>query len=131
MQMRVRLRLGIFLSKWFDFHMKKIICTVVLIGLSTSQHTNAESLAHIAGSSVGAFGAGIGDVVGANMAKNILDNQPQWITVQPKSRAICIKESQGVLNRLYMRCRNGYQEYSRINSQGQKTVLSERPIPAW
>jgi hypothetical protein len=111
--------------------MKRIIWTALLIGLITSQHTNAESLAHVAGSSVGEFSAGIGNVVAANMAKNILDNQPQWITIQPKSKTTCIKESQGVLDRLYMRCRNGYQEYTRVNSQGQKTVLSERPIPAW
>lgn len=58
----------------------------------------------------------------------IQNAQPQWITVEPRSKPECLKESGGALNPVYVRCINGYQKQISINSQGHEMVLSERAI---
>lgn len=74
-----------------------------------------------AGRAVGSFGVGATDA--------ILAAQPSWVTIAPRSKADCIKESGGELNNVYVRCRNGRQEYVRVDSLGNRRVLGERPIP--
>lgn len=104
---------------------------VLAAGLSLSMPVLAESVLQQAGKSVGDFAAGVGESVSGGIRKNMQSNEPQWITVEPKSREACLKESGGTLNQVYMRCRNGRQEYVRFDGNGQKVVLSERAIPAY
>lgn len=75
------------------------------------------------------IGRAIGEV-GAGAAESALSGQPFWDTIQPGSKEDCLKESGGNLNNVYVRCRNGRQEYVRIDSQGRRYVLQERSIPA-
>jgi len=56
--------------------------------------------------------------------------QPHWETIPPKSKEECLKESGGSINNVYVRCRNGRQEYVRINANGERLVVQERAIPA-
>ena len=91
---------------------------------------NGENLAREAGRAVRQFGAGVGEAVGHGVSRSIRDLQPHWITIEPRPKKVCLSESGGELNRTYMRCRNGRQEYVRFDAQGNKRVLSERPIPA-
>lgn len=74
-----------------------------------------------AGRAAGQFGAGVADT--------IRDNQPRWETVPARPQADCLKESNGVLDNAFMRCRNGRQEYVQYNSKSERMVLRERPIP--
>lgn len=106
-----------------------VIALVVSLGVSPP--VLADSILHQAGKSVGEFASGVGDSVTENMRKNMQANEPQWITIAPKTKEACLKESAGTLNQVYMRCRNGRQEYVRFNSNGEKVVLSERAIPAY
>lgn len=73
------------------------------------------------GRAVGSFGRGA--------AESISEVQPSWVTIQPRSRDDCIEESGGEINNVYVRCRNGRQEYTRVDSRGRRFVLRERPIP--
>lgn len=52
----------------------------------------------------------------------------EWVTIKPRDREACKKESNGVLDDTYRRCRNGRQELIRV-SNGRRSVISERPIP--
>lgn len=89
----------------------------------------ADSASRQAGRAVGQFGAGVGEAVTEGMLDSLNAMQPQWITVVPRSKQDCLKESGGVVNSLFMRCRNGYQEYVRFDRNGNKIVLGERAIP--
>ncbi|MDD3763651.1 MAG: hypothetical protein PHP86_10215 [Nevskiales bacterium] len=89
----------------------------------------AESAAHSAGKAVGEFGTGVGEAVGQGMAESLNRLQPRWVTIDPKSKAACLEESGGVVNPVFVRCRNGRQELIRLDANGQKIVISERPIP--
>lgn len=74
------------------------------------------------GRAAGQFGAGV--------AESVTDStRVEWITIEPRSREECIAASNGVLDRMYMRCRNGRQEMVRFDAKGRKVVISERPIP--
>jgi len=96
-----------------------------LISVACVAPAHAQSVAREAGRMAGEFGAGVGDSVAASMA----ERQPQWITIEPESKEACMAASGGVINPVYMRCRNGRQEYVRFDAQGNKVVLQERPIP--
>lgn len=96
-----------------------------LLTASLSGLACAQSVTHQAGKAVGEFGAG----VSAGVAQGMSSLQPQWITIQPRSKQECIAESGGVLNTTYARCRNGRQELVRFDANGNKIVLSERSIP--
>lgn len=111
--------------------MKGIGLGVMLTALMLSSIAWAESVLHQAGKSVGDFAAGLGASVSSGMQKSMQSNDPQWITIAPKPKEACLKESGGTLNQVYMRCRNGRQEYVRFDANGQKVVLSERAIPAY
>jgi hypothetical protein len=91
----------------------------------------ADSVARSIGNVIGEFSTGVGEAVGANMRKAITSQQPQWITINPRPKEECLAESGKVINAVYMRCRNGRQEYVRFDANGKKTVLSERPIPLY
>lgn len=74
-----------------------------------------------AGRVAGSFGVGVTDA--------IRDTQPSWETIAAKSKDECLKDSGGVLDNAFVRCRNGRQEYVQYNSKGERMVLRERPIP--
>jgi len=88
-----------------------------------------DSVARSAGRAVGEFGVGMGEAVAGGVARGLASMQPEWITIAPRSKEECLAESGGVLNRMYMRCRDGRQEYVRFDANGNKRVLNERPIP--
>lgn len=54
---------------------------------------------------------------------------PQWETIQPRSKEDCIRESGGVLNNAFVRCRNGRQESVTYDRAGRRKIHQERPIP--
>lgn len=91
---------------------------VCLLGLSLSASAD---VAREAGRMAGRFGTGVTD--------SIRDRQPSWETVPARSKDDCLKDSGGVLNNAFVRCRNGRQEYVQYNSRGERMVLRERPIP--
>lgn len=102
---------------------KNILLTCSLILMSTLAY--GDSIPEKLGRFIGQFGSGVGKEV----SKQTFSNQPQWITIPPRSKEECIKESGNVLNTIYMRCRHGRQEYVRYDANGKKIVLQERPIP--
>jgi len=102
---------------------------MVAVALLTSNPAWADSSARSAGKAVGEFGAGVGEAVGEGLTKGLSQMQPQWITVQPRSKDECLAESGGVVNPVFVRCRNGRQEFVRFDASGNKIVLSERSIP--
>lgn len=106
---------------------------VVLLGIVFSMAPSvwAESLLQQAGKSMGELVGEAGGSVASGIKKSMQSNEPQWITIEPKSKETCLKESGGTLDHTYMRCRNGRQEYVRFDTNGQKVVLSERAIPAY
>jgi ABC-type transport system involved in cytochrome bd biosynthesis fused ATPase/permease subunit len=108
-------------------YMKYLICLVALISCGV----HAESISYQAGKAVGSFAAGVGAASSEQVMRSVQNLQPEWITIQPKTKQVCLKESQGELNKIYMRCRNGWQEYVRFDEQGRKVVLSERAIPSY
>lgn len=94
----------------------------VICALASTTCAVSADVAREAGRAAGRFGAG--------MAESINEaTQAQWITIEPRSREECLAESGGVLNNMFVRCRNGRQELVRFDSKGNKVVLSERPIP--
>ncbi|WP_333857171.1 hypothetical protein [Denitromonas sp.] len=103
--------------------MNKALLTGLLAVLSAG--ASAESVLHAAGKALGQISTGVAE----GITQPMRDAQPEWITIAPKSKQECIAESGGELNTIYMRCRNGRQEYVRHDADGQKRVLSERPIP--
>ncbi len=52
-----------------------------------------------------------------------------WETVPPREVAECMKETKGVINAQFVRCRNGRQELVNYTVSGKREVLSERAIP--
>lgn len=91
----------------------------LLILLASTAH--AERLSRELGREIGQIGKGA--------AETILTLQPEWETVQPRGREECLRESGGVLDNRYMRCRNGRQEWVRYDADGRRKVLQERAIP--
>lgn len=91
---------------------------------------HAQSVANEAGKAVGQFGAGVGQAVGEGVSQGLHATQPEWITVAPRSKDECMAESGGVVNTMFMRCRNGWQEYVRYDAAGNKKVIRERTLPA-
>lgn len=95
-----------------------------MIGLGLvmlTQTVAAESTVYQLGRQVGIFGKGL--------VHESLSLEPEWETVEPRSREACLAESGGVLDVRYMRCRNGRQEWVRYDPDGRRRVLRERPIP--
>lgn len=103
-----------------------IYAAIVSAGAITSS-AHAESAAEYLGRQLGTFSGSAGTAAMVPLA----DAQPQWITIQPRSKADCLAASNQVLNERYLRCRRGWQEYARLDAAGRKVVLSERPIPRW
>jgi hypothetical protein len=102
---------------------KNIVIACVCLLLPTISF--ADSLARNLGNAIGEFSASISSSVG----KTIASQQPQWIIINPKSKDECFAESGKVINAVYIRCRHGRQEWVRFDANGNKIVLSERPIP--
>lgn len=76
--------------------------------------------------------AAAGSVIGSGVQgafDTVLDSQPRWVTVPGRPLKECMTESGGVINKGVMRCRDGWQEYVRIDTRGQRQVINERPIP--
>jgi hypothetical protein len=90
---------------------------------------HADSLAREAGRAMGELSVGFGEAVGRGAARAVDGMQPEWITIAPRPKADCLAESGGELNNAYLRCRNGWQEYVRFDTRGNKRVLAERAIP--
>lgn len=93
--------------------------------LSAPSLCHADSIVQSIGNAIGEFGAGVGSGVG----NAITSQQPQWITINPRPKKECIAEAGGVINAVYMRCRNGRQELVRFDENRNKVVLNERSIP--
>lgn len=107
--------------------MRARILAVALVLSAAVVAAHAESVTHYLGRVVGSFGAGLGEAA----TQPLIDAQPQWVTVAPRSNTACLALTHQVLNRAYLRCRRGWQEYVRYDAAGQKVVLSERGIPNW
>lgn len=86
-------------------------------------------VARSTGKAVGEFGAGVGEAVGEGVTRGMSGLQSQWITIPPRSKDECLSETGGVVNPVFVRCRNGRQESVRYDANGVKIVLRERPIP--
>lgn len=86
--------------------------------------SSAESIPNQAGYYAGQFGAG----VSRSVLDAMYENRPTWVDVKPRSKAECMKESEGMVNPIYMKCRNGYQAYIVRLSSGEFRVLDERPL---
>ena len=98
--------------------MKLISIACLIFSSQTFAQTDVlRSVGRVAGQ----FGIGVTD--------SIRDTQPQWETIRAKSKEECLKESGGVLDNSFVRCRNGRQEYVQYNSKNDRMVLRERPIP--
>ena len=93
------------------------IACLMFSSVAFAQSDVALSVGRVAGQ----FGVGVTDT--------IRDSQPQWETIRAKSKDECLKESGGVLDNAFVRCRNGRQEYVQYNSKNERMVLRERPIP--
>lgn len=81
----------------------------------------AQSISHELGKEAGRFGKGV--------AQSVIDLQPHWETIEPRSKEECLKESGGVLDNRFVRCRNGRQEWVRYDTEGRRKVLQVRAIP--
>ena len=103
----------------------------ILLGLaifaSATTCAHAEGVANTVGRVFGSFGAGVGQAA----TQPLRDSQPQWITIEPRSKEDCLAESHGVINSTYVRCWRGRQELTRFDAAGNRVVLSERGIPEW
>lgn len=93
--------------------------------LSTTSLCHADSIARTIGNAIVEFSAGVGSGVG----NAITSQQPQWITINPRPKKECIAEAGGVINTVYVRCRNGRQELVRFDENHNKIVIQERSIP--
>lgn len=102
--------------------MRAYALLVVLVLSATATAAHAESITHYLGRVIGNFGAGVGE----GTMQPLVESQPRWITVEPRSKHECLVLTHQVLNRTYLRCRRGWQEYVRYDATGQKVVLSER-----
>ncbi|WP_440851323.1 hypothetical protein [Salinisphaera sp. SWV1] len=107
--------------------MRARILAVALVLSTAAVSAQAESVSHYLGRAVGGFGAGVGQAAMQPLA----DSQPQWVTVAPRSKTKCLALTHQVLNRTYLRCRRGWQEYVRYAAAGRRVVLSERGISSW
>ncbi|HKY22033.1 MAG TPA: hypothetical protein VJM31_12520 [Vicinamibacterales bacterium] len=99
------------------------------LSFAVSAAALAQSPARQAGKAAGEFGAGVGEAFGEGVTQGMSHLQPEWITVPPRSKEECMAESGGVVNPVFVRCRNGRQEYVKTDRQGNRSVLRERPIP--
>lgn len=96
---------------------------VLALALVLASGTSAaQGVANQAGRVLGDFSAG---AMGA--ATDSL--HAEWVTIPPRSKEECMAESGGVVNPVFMRCRNGRQEQVRTDSRGNRHVVRERPIP--
>tara|TARA_B100002049_G_scaffold224174_1_gene195290 strand:- start:741 stop:1007 length:267 start_codon:yes stop_codon:yes gene_type:complete len=72
----------------------------LLAGTATAAQADP---ANALGRAFGNFGAGVGQAAVAPLQ----NSQPQWITIAPRSKEACFKESNGVINSTFVRCRRG------------------------
>lgn len=86
-----------------------------------------DSTARQAVRAYGEFSRGISEAIVAPMAeslpRNVIEN------VNPRPKAECLQESGGVVNKQYMRCRNGAQLTWRVRSNGERELVREQPLP--
>lgn len=97
---------------------------LLLAALSATAHAESGAV-RAAGEAIGELAAGAARALTGPLA----DGRPEWITIAPRSKEDCIAASGGILNSVYMRCRNGRQEYVKHDADGGRRVLAERPIP--
>ena len=109
--------------------MRRLCLLIIGLSCSVPATTYAQSAARQAGKAAGEFGAGVGEAIGEGIYQGMAPLQPEWVTVPPRSKEECLAESGGVVNPVFVRCRNGRQEYVRTDRQGNRSVLRERPIP--
>lgn len=106
--------------------MRSIVPALFMLTLATATSAD-DSAARQAGRAYGEFSRGVGEAIVAPMAeslpRNVIEN------VNPRPKAECLQESGGVLNKQYMRCRNGAQLTWRIRSNGERELIREQPLP--
>lgn len=101
--------------------MRRSTAVFLVLALSVGQAV-AQGTVNQAGRVLGDFSSGVTNGITENL-------QSEWITVAPRSKDECMAESGGVVNPVFMRCRNGRQEQVRTDSRGNRKVIRERPIP--
>ena len=104
------------------------VFALVLMALAFATAAEAEdSTARQAGRAYGEFSRGISEAIVAPMAdslpRNVIEN------INPRPKAECLQESGGVVNKQYMRCRNGAQLTWRVRSNGERELVREQPLP--
>lgn len=109
--------------------MRWLALTIFALSFTLPGPVGAQSSARQAGKAAGEFGAGVGEAFGEGVAQGMAPLQPEWVTVPPRTKEECLAESGGVVNPVFVRCRNGRQEYVRTDRQGNRSILRERPIP--
>ena len=101
-----------------------IAALALLAGATTAAQADP---ANALGRAVGSFSSGVSQAA----MQPLINSQPQWITIAPRSKEECFAESNGVINATFVRCRRGCQELTRFDAAGNRVVLSERGIPEW
>lgn len=86
-----------------------------------------DSTARKAGRAYGEFSRGVGEAIMAPMA----DSMPRHVieNVEPQPKDVCMKESNGVIDKKFMRCRNGAQLTWYVRSDGSRELVREKPLP--
>lgn len=103
----------------------KSLVLLAAVAMSASASAQGPNMANKAAEAVGGvIGSGVHGAFDV-----VRDGQPRWVTVPGRPLKECMAESGGVINKGVMRCRDGWQEYVRIDTRGQRQVLSERQIP--
>lgn len=105
-----------------------ILCALMLLSCDRNYEADG-SMARAAGKQLGEFGAGVGEAAMEPMKQGLLESQPHWETIEPKTKEACFELTNGVVDEQFLRCRNGWQEYVRTDANGQRKVLQHRPIP--
>lgn len=104
----------------------------ILAALFLSWNAYAEDNRSLPNKVIEGVSEGVGALAGAFAAGSVRplqDSQPRWETIPARPVKECLAEQGGVINAAVMRCRNGRQEFVRIDGAGNRHVLSERPIP--
>ncbi|ARU05218.1 hypothetical protein CCO03_11465 [Comamonas serinivorans] len=55
--------------------------------------------------------------------------EASWVTTPGRSKADCLRHSQGELNPAFVLCRSGKRELVRVARDGSRTVLRTEPLP--
>lgn len=103
--------------------MKRLVLTSAISAICLPAFAD-DSLAQKAGKAVGQFGQSIGAQMQYAIPRNVIEN------IEPRDKSACMEESGGVINKAYVRCRNGAQMTWRVYPDGRRELIAEKPLPA-